>query len=206
MANYLQNLLGDKEKIEYIAHQHWALLIRNILPELALTILGIVLITQIVTLTGVVETAIGYLLLLIPFGMVVRDYAIWENHRYVVTSHRVIQMFGVFNKNVTDSSLEKVNDVKLEQSFWGRLFGYGDIEILTASEMGINRFARIGNPVKFKQAMLNAKQKLETVDGDSPRRSAASTANLLANLEALKKAGVISDAEYEQKKAALAGK
>src|SRR5437016_4036646 len=127
MAGYLNQLLGKNEQILYEAHQHWALLIRNILPELALIILGGVLITQIVTLVGAVQIALGYLLLLIPLVMLLRDWLIWSNHKYVVTTHRVIQMFGVFNKNVTDSSLDMVNDVKLEQSFWGRLFDYGDI-------------------------------------------------------------------------------
>jgi hypothetical protein len=40
-----------------------------------------------------------------------------------------------------------VNDVKLSQSFWGRLFDYGDIEILTASEVGANVFRSIGDPI-----------------------------------------------------------
>jgi uncharacterized membrane protein YdbT with pleckstrin-like domain len=202
--SYLKELLGTKEEIVHVAHQHWALLIRDILPEAALTILGTILVTQVLTIAGTGYVAIGYLVLLIPLAMAIRDYTIWENHRYVVTSHRVIQMFGVFNKNVTDSSLEKVNDVKLEQSFWGRLFGYGDygdIEILTASEMGVNRFTRIGAPVKFKIAMLNAKQKLETNDGDSPRR--ADSQKMLQHLDALKSGGIISDTEYQEKRAAL---
>lgn len=198
--SYLQQLLGNKEEIVHVAHQHWALLVRDILPEAALTILGAILVTQVLTIAGTGYVAIGYLVLLIPLAMAIRDFTIWENHRYVVTSHRVIQMFGVFNKNVTDSSLEKVNDVKLEQSFWGRLFGYGDIEILTASEMGVNRFTRIGAPVKFKIAMLNAKQKLEGSDGDSPRKD---TQRMLQHLEALKSGGVISDSEYQEKRAAL---
>jgi uncharacterized membrane protein YdbT with pleckstrin-like domain len=199
--SYLNQLLGKKEEIVHVAHQHWALLLRELLPEAALTILGAILVTQVLTIAGTGYVAIGYLVLLIPLAMAIRDFTIWENHRYVVTSHRVIQMFGVFNKNVTDSSLEKVNDVKLEQSFWGRLFGYGDIEILTASEMGVNRFTRIGAPVKFKIAMLNAKQKLEGSDGDSPRR--ADTSRMLQHLEALKSGGVISDTEYQEKRAAL---
>lgn len=201
MDPYLKSMLGQKEEIEYVGHQHWALLLRDILPELTLTILSIVLVTQVLVLIASPLAAIGYLLVLIPLGMVVRDYLIWESHRYIVTSHRVIQMFGVFNKNVTDSSLEKVNDVKLEQSFWGRLFGYGDIEILTASELGVNRFTRIGNPVRFKQAMLNAKQKLEA-DSDG-RLSHAAAQQLMSNLDALKAAGMLDEEEYARKKAAL---
>ena len=72
-----------------------------------------------------------------------------------------MQITGVINKNVIDSSLEKVNDVKMEQSVFGRLFDYGDIQILTASELGVNVFRRIDNPIHFKTAMMNAKAALE---------------------------------------------
>jgi uncharacterized membrane protein YdbT with pleckstrin-like domain len=122
----------------------------------------------------------------------------------VVTNRRVIQIIGVFNKNVTDSSLEKVNDVKMVQSFWGRLFGYGDIEILTASEMGVNRFTQIGRPIRFKTAMLDAKGRLDS--GQASAGGERDTAALLAQLEALHKAGILTDAEFEKKKAALGKK
>jgi uncharacterized membrane protein YdbT with pleckstrin-like domain len=203
--SYLKRLLGEHEEILHTAHQHWFLFLRDAAPELALTILGAVLVTQI--RTQVVRSsyvALGYIILLIPLAMVIRDYLIWSNHKYVVTSHRVIQLFGVFNKNVTDSSLDKVNDVKLEQSFLGRMFGYGDIQILTASEMGINRFTRIGQPVRFKSAMLNAKQKLEHGEGSS-KPTGPSQKALLANLDALHAAGVLSQEEVAAKKAKITG-
>jgi hypothetical protein len=41
-----------------------------------------------------------------------RDDIIWTSRQYIVTDWRVIQISGVFSKEVTDSSLEKVNDVK----------------------------------------------------------------------------------------------
>src|SRR5574340_1228871 len=108
--SYLKNLLGEREAIVYVAHQHWFLLILEILPELTLTILGVILVSQLVYLFKSFYVALMYLIILIPFAMVVREWLIWYNHQYVVTSHRVVQIFGVFNKNVTDSSLEKVND------------------------------------------------------------------------------------------------
>ena len=79
---------------------------------------------------------LGLLLLLIPLASLVSEVLAWTNHKYVVTNRRVIQIFGVFNKNVTDLSLEKVNDVKMEQSAFGRMFNFGDIEILTAASWG----------------------------------------------------------------------
>ncbi len=201
---YLNNLLGEREQILRVAHQHWFLLAQAILPE-ALLIVGLLVLVSMLMAPTAGVAAIGYPLIILPLISLVRDYLIWLNHQYVVTSRRVIQLFGVFNKNVTDSSLEKVNDVKMTQSFWGRLFGFGDIQILTASEMGINRFTTIGDPVGFKTAMLNAKAKLESGEGAPP--PAAQQAAVLANLEALHRAGILTDEEFAaKKKAALESK
>jgi hypothetical protein len=111
----------------------------------------------------------------------------------------------VINKNLTDSSLEKVNDVKLSQSIIGRIFGYGDVEILTASELGANLFRRIGNPIGFKTAMINAKQELEHGGESMPKRG-EDVPSLIAQLDQLHKQGVLTDEEFERKKQELLSK
>jgi uncharacterized small protein (DUF1192 family) len=60
-----------------------------------------------------------------------------------------------------DSSLEKINDARLSQSVFGRIFGFGDLEILTAADTGVDRFQMIRNPIGFKKAMLDAKHEYE---------------------------------------------
>ena len=104
---------------------------------------------------------------------------------------------------MTDSSLEKVNDVKMEQSALGRMFGFGDIEILTASEYGINRFTRIAKPIDLKTAMLNAKANM---DKDDPGADAMDIPALIAELGKLHQQGVLTDTEFTQKKADLLAK
>ena len=148
----------------------------------------------------------AYLLLLLPLLSLLRDVLIWSNRKYIVTNWRVIQISGVFNKEVTNSSLEKVNDVKLEQSFWGRLWDYGDIEILTASELGVNKFRQVGQPIRFKTAMLNAKEKLEQGHASLGRGAEADIASLIAQLDSLRQQGVLSEEEFQQKKAQLLDK
>ena len=72
------------------------------------------------------------------------------------------------NKTVADSSLEKLTDVVLRQGLFGRLLGYGDIEVLTAAAgAGINYLKQIRKPMQFKQAMVNAKEDLENEKGQS---------------------------------------
>jgi uncharacterized membrane protein YdbT with pleckstrin-like domain len=143
------------------------------------------------------------LLLILPLISLGRDLLIWQNHKHVVTSRRVIHMSGVWSKNVTDSSLEKVNDVKMEQSALGRVFDFGDIEILTASEYGVNRFTRIARPIDLKTAMLNAKANM---DKDDTGADVMDIPALIAELSKLHEQGVLTDTEFSKKKAELLAK
>jgi uncharacterized membrane protein YdbT with pleckstrin-like domain len=207
---YLNKLLGDNEQIIHVTRQHWLVLAGEILSECVLSVALIVLVTEIMVVAPFTApwAALGYLVLIFPLVSLYRDALIWSNRKFVVTSFRVIQLSGVLNKNVTDSSLEKVNDVKLEQSMWGRLFGFGDIAILTASELGVNKFRRLSEPVRFKTAMLNAKEKLEHAPAAAPAPGSAQLdiPTLIGHLDDLRKQGVLTEAEFQVKKAQLLAK
>src|SRR5574341_1237112 len=201
---YLNNLLGENETILLVTRQHWFVLLGEILVEALLTIAIIVLVTMLWSLLLMNPLVwLGYLLLILPLGSMWRDYLIWSNRKFRSSTRRVIQISGVFSKNVTDSSLEKVNDVKMGQSFLGRLLDYGDIEILTASELGVNLFRRIGRPIRFKTAMLNAKEKLETEQASGGRRQEPDVPTLIEQLDGLRKQGVLTEDEFQKKKAEL---
>lgn len=199
---YLAQLLSDTEKVLFVTRRHWLFLLGQIAPELALILLVLVAVSA-AWITWATVAALGYLLLLLPLLSLGRDLWIWRNHKHVVTSRRVIHMSGVWSKNVTDSSLEKVNDVKMEQSALGRIFDYGDIEILTASEYGVNRFTRIAKPIDLKTSMLNAKANM---DKDDAGADAMDVPQLIAELGKLHKQGVLTEAEFNTKKTDLLAK
>jgi uncharacterized membrane protein YdbT with pleckstrin-like domain len=205
--SYLQNLLSEREKIILVARQHWFILVSSIFFELAAIIIifaATVTLAIVFQLYALIIAAIGFVLMIIPVFSMIHDILVWSNHQYLVTNRRVMQISGVINKAITDSSLEKVNDVKMEQSALGRVFGYGDIEILTASELGVNVFKRIEDPVEFKQAMINAKEKLDYHETDLPKQEGIP--QLIAQLEALREQGVLTNEEFQQKKAQLLAK
>ena len=203
--SYVQGLLGQNERIVLATRQHWFVLFSNIVLEIVLTLVLIVGVTAATTVNPL--AAIGFVLLLVPLIGMLRDILIWRNREYIVTNRRVIQISGVFSKDVVDSSLEKVNDVKMSQSMFGRMFDYGDVEILTASEMGINLFQRIGDPVKFKTAMLNAKEKMG-YEGTSaqPQHTEDDIPAQIAELDELRKKGIVTEAEFQAKKKELLAK
>jgi len=201
---YLQGMLGQNERILLATRQHWFVLFSNIVLEIVLTLVLIVGVTALTTVLPL--AALGFVLVLVPLGGMLRDILIWSNREYIVTNRRVIQISGVFSKDVVDSSLEKVNDVKMSQSFLGRTFDYGDIEILTASELGIHLFKRIGDPVKFKTAMLNAKEKMGYEGSSAQAQRSDDIPTQIAKLDELRKQGIVTEAEFQAKKKELLAK
>lgn len=205
--DYLEEMLGKNERILLRARKHWSILFGNIALEIVLIIALIIAIILLLPIVAFPVAPLGFFLVLVPLAGMLRDFLIWYNRQYIVTNRRVIQTAGVFSKDVVDSSLEKVNDVKLSQSFWGRLFDYGDIEILTASEVGANVFRSIGEPIRFKTAMLNAKERLGFDElGVQAVQVANDVPSMIAGLDDLRKKGIISEAEFQQKKAELLAK
>ena len=165
---YADGLLSTGERITHREKQHWFVFVWGAKLAVAAIILGLILmiLTQIVSpdqraaLGGIMGVASAVLIL---GGLGVLGWHIlrYLNQEYVLTNRRVIQVAGVLNKTSMDSSLEKINDARLSQSVFGRMFGFGDLDILTAAETGIERFRMIRNPVGFKKAMLDAKHEYE---------------------------------------------
>ena len=218
-GHYLQSLLGEREKIILVTRHHWFVLARSIIFEVflilvifAATIAGTVTIPRTSPFEFIVPL-IGFVIMLIPISTGTRDLLEWTHHQYIITNLRVMQISGVINKNVIDSSLDKVNDIKMSQSAFGRMFGYGDIEILTASELGVNLFKKIDNPVKFKAALINAKAYLEHAAEEAPIPEAMPAAEskenipaMISKLAELRAQGILTEIEFQQKKGELLSK
>jgi uncharacterized membrane protein YdbT with pleckstrin-like domain len=71
-------------------------------------------------------------------------------------------MYGVVTKHSLDSSLEQINDIQSSQSAVGRLLGYTDLTIYTASNSSNESFNQLIDGLQFKKAVLAAKESLRT--------------------------------------------
>ncbi len=165
---YLKSVLADDERIRFAVRKHPLFFLRDIGWSVIflISVFVVVLWAQIALVPTSPAMSLGFLLLAIPIGIIWWNYLVWKNHAYIITDNRVIQIGGVFNKTVVDSVLEKVNDVRTDQSLIGRWFDYGDVEILTANDSSANLFEHISHPLQLKQAMMEAKEAL-TFDGRS---------------------------------------
>ncbi len=224
---YVDDMLGRDEKLVYVGRQHVFILIGNILAELGLIALMIAagVASQAAFPDGgpsVSGMSVGQLVLivcvvisLVILMSAVFDYMRWMSTEYVITSHRVIRISGMFSKQTIDSSLDKINDLQLSQSWLGRMFDYGDIEILTAAD-AVNMLRKIAHPLEFKRAMLDARQLYAHGFGyydphevtpyveATPRTgNEGDIATMLHQLADLRNQGLLSPEEFELKKREL---
>ncbi|MEI7556634.1 PH domain-containing protein [Candidatus Chlorohelix sp.] len=163
---YIDDKLGRGEKIVHQGHQHIIVVAVKSIKWVGLFVVAFIAALWILTTNPteewqktaktVVELALA-LTCLIAFVKLFIDYLVWQAEEYLVTNERVIKIWGIINKNLSDSSLDKVNDVEMYQSMFGRLWGYGTIKILTGNETGANEYDYISKPNDFKKAMLDAK-------------------------------------------------
>ena len=142
--------------------------------------------------------AIGLGLFLIhPLRLIVA----WATSHFVVTSDRVIHRSGWFAKQSMEIPLEKLSDVKFNQSVFERIIGAGDLILESAGEFGQEVFRDVRKPEHVQKTiyeMNEANQRRMVSAGPAP-----SLADELAKLDRLRDEGVLSEDEFEAQKARL---
>jgi PH (Pleckstrin Homology) domain-containing protein/putative oligomerization/nucleic acid binding protein len=163
----LEKFLATGEVALRTEHQHWFVLIANTVSAIVMWLIAVFLLVLSATVfndNGTIGSLLGWAVVILTIvGLVwfAWKVLVWQNEQFVLTNRRVLRLTGVLNKTVMDSSLEKINDAVLNESIFGRIFGFGDLEIQTASESGIDRLRMLRDAPGFKRAMLDAKHDLE---------------------------------------------
>jgi hypothetical protein len=237
VARYADRLLSEGEDVVLRTRQHWlALLIKAGYPVLLFIVALVLLLFVSQLVSGTARDLVGYagfIALLISLLWLVKIYITWYSEDYLVTNRRVIKVEGIINKHSADSSLEKINDAVLQQSLFGRMLGYGDLDIMTAAEESVDRYRMLSQAQTFKRTMLDEKHKLEqevfqipapplratTLPPPPPAQPAPVAApagprelssdeitSALGNLADLRDRGAISPEDYEAKKQDLLGR
>lgn len=130
--SYVKNTLGREEQILYLAKYHWSY---TLLALLALLSLGIMLIGVVIFL-----------------NMMIRK---WTTE-IAVTSERFVFKTGWISRHTQEVSLQRIEEVNLNQSFLGRILGYGRLH-LHGTGVGVIELPNIDNPLELRRQITNAK-------------------------------------------------
>ena len=111
-------------------------------------------------------------LFLFGVGSIIYNIIAWRSASYTVTNCRLMGQEGLLRKKETDSLLSAISDVRMRQSAIGRMIGYGDIQILSASgDSGADKFTTVVNAVELKKHILE--QKVNFGEGGNAAAAAA---------------------------------
>lgn len=96
-----------------------------------------------------------FILLPLAIGIVINYY----DDYYVVTNRRVTRRDRqlLLFESRAEAPVEMIQDVTIDTNFWGRLFGYGDVSIRTASKTGPIKLNNAPDPYRIKEELEVAK-------------------------------------------------
>jgi len=130
--SYIEQSLGQGETLVMRARFHWWYMFKALL---ALIFLGIFIIGIVIFISMMLKkwtTEIG------------------------VTTHRFVEKTGLVSLKTYEIALPNIEGVKVEQSFWGRILGYGHLRI-EGSGVDFVEIPDIADPIAFRAAIETAK-------------------------------------------------
>lgn len=154
MAKYVGSILQGDERVIHEAPIHWIVY----LPAVIFLIAGLALSLwiapiyqaggrELVVMAGGIVAVV--LLLAAPFyffkALIMRVAT-----ELAITNKRVIAKVGLIRRKTWEINAAKVEGVEVDQSIWGRIFGYGTVTV-NGTGGGIAPIRNIDDPVEFRK-------------------------------------------------------
>jgi len=197
-------LLNDNEEVVLDLRSHWV----SLAGPAAALVAAIVLAVAVSN-----ETDRGYfvipmlIVVLVALVWLLARMARWATTSLVVTSDRLVVRYGVLARHGREMPLERINDITVSQTLFMRMLRAGDLVIESAGERGQQAFPGCPNPGLVQNEIY--RQMELAAERDNQRSSGHRQLHPLEQLEKLHelhRRGVISQAEFDHKKAQLLGR
>ena len=194
--SYPPRLLSDGEHFVRQFRPHWFGIIKPLLYFDLLLALGIV-VAVFTDLAWWIPVGIALVIgIIVNIGPIARH---WFTN-YVITNERLIVRSGVISKQGKEIPLEVITDVAFSQTVGERLFGAGDLLVESAGEYGQSRYSNVPRPEDV-QALIYEQREARMM----ALQNTTDPTEQLQRLADLHRDGVVSDAEYEEKRRKLLG-
>lgn len=152
-------------------------------------------------------TYAGFALVVLALLWLLEEVLRWRTVNFVVTTDRLIYRSGLFAKQGKEIPLERINDISFNQTIFERLIGAGDLLIESGGEQGQQRFTDIRKPFEVQNLIYKSIEQAKARDMDRMAgRRELSLPEQIEKLDDLRQKGVITQADFEAKKAQLLDK
>jgi membrane protein YdbS with pleckstrin-like domain len=194
-------LLNEGEEIVLDLRPHWWYLsgpVALVVAALAATIASLA-----ASAPQWLQVGLVVVLVITVVWLIIR-YAKWTTTSFVLTSHRLVHRSGVLAKAGREIPLDHINDISYHQTIFDRIIGAGDLVIESAGQRGQEVFPDLPKPGLIQNEIYRQidSGKSRMADRMAGRRD-LSIPEQIEKLDELRQRGVITQAEFEAKKAQL---
>jgi uncharacterized membrane protein YdbT with pleckstrin-like domain len=152
------SFLLPSERITWQTNPHWLFLV---IPEIALLLVGIFVTRHLSFTNQIFQSLTIFFEIAIAFSMVVL-FLNWICTKYYLTNIRLVEERGIIGKRIMSIWLDKIQDITVKFSIFGRIFSFGDIEIESAGTQGKIVFDSLPNPRKRAEDIESLRLKMKT--------------------------------------------
>lgn len=148
---------------------------RTAIPAIVLWILGGIAVIVGLQFIPIPAIALGQMAVvavvgIIIFAVLVRYFIRYHSTKYRLTSQRIFVTHGWLNKRTDEVELEKYKDIFVNQDFWDKIVGCGDIEIITSDVTNPTiRVIDVRDPIGKKESIRAAAKDRKSLLGINRR-------------------------------------
>jgi len=163
--SYVKKSLVPGETLLYETRHHWLVLLAPLLLTLLMVALAIGLIVESVqakdnrgVVTGASSTEIRAMeigaAVLVVIAIATFGYGLAKRNatEMAVTNRRVLIKTGLGSRRTLDLMLTRVESIGVEETFWGRMLGYGSV-VVRGTGGTPESFVMIAHPQEFRRSV-----------------------------------------------------
>lgn len=142
----IEDSLVKDEKIKYKTQEHWIIFVTPVI----LFVIGFVCYFY--------EYYLHTVALLLYFAglfFAINSLITYVFSEFAVTNQRVFIKRGMLSQTVMGIMLSKIESIQVRQSIPGRLFNYGDIDIIGTGSTD-DHISQVRSPYEFRKAVMEA--------------------------------------------------
>ncbi len=145
---YVSNNLMPGEKVVHAGKVHWFIFV----PGITLFLVAIWLFT-VATNEGI-GPIFGVFALLFAIASLIKALVFKISTELSITSKRVIAKVGFISRKTIELNLNKVESFNIDQSIFGRIFGFGTV-VICGTGGGKTPIPTIDDPLEFRRQAMN---------------------------------------------------
>jgi uncharacterized membrane protein YdbT with pleckstrin-like domain len=161
--SYVEKNLVPGETLLYQTRHHWMVLLGPLLLSILFAALGVAALAESLMAkegkgmaAGASDTTVrvmelgGVVVLVVAIGTLTYGVAKRNATEMAVTDKRVLIKTGLGSRRTLDLMLSRVESIAVEETFWGRMLGYGSV-IVRGTGGTPESFLMIAHPQDFRR-------------------------------------------------------